>query len=87
MYRRWVFLALSVLHAYAPIGALAGQGSRSESKNAHFRPHHAISPRHHALGSDDSSEGYRSQRLQAKSEWRQALHRGNTSVPFETATQ
>ena len=63
MYRRFVFLALSVLLAYAPIDALAGQGSGSQSQNAHLRPHHAISPRHHARGSDDSRESYRSQRL------------------------
>jgi hypothetical protein len=87
MYRRFVFLALSVLLAYAPIDALAGQGSGSQSQNAHLRPHHAISPRHHATSSDDSRESYRSQRLRAKSEWRQALHRENTSVPFRTAAQ
>ena len=86
MYRRFVFLALSVLLAYAPIDALAGQGSGSQSQNAHLRPHHAIS-HHHVLGSDDSRESYRSQRLRAKSEWRQALHRENTSVPFRTAAQ
>ena len=84
MYRRFVFLALSVLLADAPIDALAGQGSGSQSQ---LRPHHAISPRHHATSSDDSREGYRSQRLRAKSEWRQALHRENTSVPFRTAAQ
>ena len=82
MYRRVVLLALPILLAYAPIDALAGQGSGSQSKNAHLRPHHAISPRHHAVGSDNSVESYRSQRLRAKSEWRQALHRGNTSAPF-----
>ena len=87
MYRRFVFLTLSVLLAYAPVDALAGQGSGSQSKNADLRSHHAISPRHHAVGSDNSRESYRSQRLRAKSEWRQALHRGNTSPPFETATQ
>jgi len=87
MYRRFVFLALSVFLAYAPIDALAGQGSGSQSQNAHLRPHHAISPRHHATSSDDSRESYRSQRLRAKSEWRQALHRENTSVLFRTAAQ
>jgi len=87
MYRRFVFLALSVLLAYAPVDALAGQGSGSQSKNADLRSHHAISPRHHAVGSDDSRGSYRSQRLRAKSEWRQALHRGNTSAAFQMATQ
>ena len=85
MYRRFAFLALSVLLAYAPVDALAGQGSGSQSKN--LRSHHAISPRHHAVGSDNSCESYRSQRLRAKSEWRQALHRGNTSAAFQMATQ
>ena len=84
MYRRFVLLALSILLAYAPVDALAGQGSGTQSKNAHLRPHHAIS---HAVGSDNNRESYRSQRLRAKSEWRQALHRGNTSAPFQTATQ
>ena len=46
-----------------------------------------ISPRHHAVGSDNSRESYHSQRLRAKSEWRQALHRGNMSAPSQTATQ
>jgi hypothetical protein len=54
--------------------------------DAHSSPRHAISPRHHALGPDGSDESYRSQRLRAKSEWRQALHRGNTSAPLQTAT-
>ena len=88
MYRRFVFLALGVLLAYAPIdNALAGHKSGSHSRTAHSSPRHVISPRRHALGSDNSNESYRSQRLRAKSEWRQALHRGNASVPFQTAAQ
>ena len=67
--------------------ALAGHGSGNHSRAAHASPRHAVSPRHHTLGSDGSNESYRSQRLRAKSEWRQALHRGNTSAPFQTATQ
>ena len=87
MYRRLVFLASAVLLAYAPTdNALAGHGSGSQSRTAYSSPRHAISARHHALGSDGSNEIYRSQRLRAKSEWRQALHRGNTSAPFQTAT-
>ena len=82
MYRRFVFVALAVLLAYAPIDhALAGHGTGSHSRAAHASPRQAISPRHHALGSDGSNESYRSLRLQAKSEWRQALHR-STSAPF-----
>jgi len=88
MYRRFVFVPLAVLLAYAPIdNVLAGPGSGSQSRTAHTDPRHAISPRHHALGSDGTNESYRSQRLRAKSEWRQALQRGNTSAPFRTATQ
>ena len=88
MYRRFGFVALAVLLAYAPIdNALAGHGSGNHSRVAHASPRHAVSPRHHSLGSDGSNENYRSQRLRAKSEWRQALHRGNTSAPFQTATQ
>ena len=87
MYRRFVFLAPAVLLAYAPIdNALAGHGSGSQSRSAHFSPRHATSPRHHALGSDGSNESCRSQRLRAKSEWRQAINRGNKSAPFQTAT-
>ena len=87
MYRRFVSLALPVLLAYAPIDtALAAHASGSHSKTAHSSPRHAISPRHHALGADGSNESYRSQRLRAKSEWRQALHRRNTPAPFQTAT-
>ena len=56
-------------------------------RSAQLSPRHAISPRHHALGSDSSNESYRLQRLRAKSEWRQALHRGNTPASFWTATQ
>jgi len=88
MYRRFVFVALPALLAYAPIdNALAGYGSGSHSKTAHTSPRHATSPRHHALGADGNNESYRSQRLRAKSEWRQGVHRGNTSAPFQTATQ
>ena len=54
---------------------------------ANPKTYDAISPRHHAVGSDNSCESYRSQRLRAKSEWRQALHRGNTSAAFQMATQ
>jgi hypothetical protein len=87
MHRRFVFIAPAVLLAYASIdNALAGHESGSQSRTAHSSPRHAISPRHHALGPDGSDESYRSQRLRAKSEWRQALHRGNTSAPFQTAT-
>ena len=89
MYRRFVFVALAVLLADAPIdNALAGHGAVGQSRTAHSSPRQAISPRHHAaLGSDGSNESYRSQRLRAKSEWHQALHRENTSTPFQTATQ
>ena len=88
MYRRFGFVALAVSLAYAPIDdALAGHGSDSHSRTTHSSPRHAISPRHHAPGPVGSNESYRSQRLRAKSESRQALHRGNTSVPFQTATQ
>ena len=88
MHRRFVFLALPVLLACAPIdNALAGHKSGSHSRTAHSSPRHEMSPRRHALGSGDSNESYRSQRLRAKSEWRQALHRGNAPVPFQTATQ
>src|SRR5215470_17271876 len=62
MSRRFVFLSLPLLLAYAPIdNALAGRGSGSQSKSAHSSSSYAISPRHHALGSDDISESYRSQ--------------------------
>jgi len=85
MYRRFAFIAPAVLLAYAPIdNALA---SSSHPKTAHSSPHHTISPRHHALGSDSSNESYHSQLTRAKSEWRQALHHGNTSSSFQTATQ
>src|SRR6516164_2732207 len=88
MYRRFVFFALAVLLAYAPIdNALAGHASGNQSRTAHASPRHAMSPRHHPRGSDGSNESYRSQRLRAKSEWRQALHRGNTSAPLQTVTQ
>jgi hypothetical protein len=88
MYRRFGFAALAVLLAYAPIeNVLAGHGSGHHSRAAHASPRPAVSPRHHTLGSDGSNESYRSQRLRAKSEWRQALHRENTSAPFQTATQ
>ena len=78
MYRRFAFLALLVLLAYAPIdAALAGDGSGSKSRSAHSGPRHAISPRHHAQGPDGSNGTYHSLRRQAKSEWRQAQHGGN----------
>jgi hypothetical protein len=81
MYRRFAFLALPLLLTYAPIDdALAGHRSSSQSRSAHSGPRHAISPRHHTLGPDNSNETYGSQRLRAKSEWRQAQHRGNTPV-------
>src|SRR5215472_8083534 len=88
MYRRFAFLALLLLLvAYAPIDdALAGHGSSSQSKHAHSSPRHTISPRHHALGRDGSNGTYRSQRKQAKSEWRQAQHGGNNSAPVPTVT-
>jgi len=85
MYRRFAFIAPALLLAYAPLdNALA---SNSHSKAAHSSPHHAISPRHHALNSDSSNESYHSQLTRAKSEWRQSLHRSNSSAPFQTATQ
>lgn len=87
MYRRFAFLALPLLLAYAPIDdALAGHGSSSQSKRAHSSPRHAISPRHHVLGPDGSNGTYRSQRKQAKSEWRQAQHGGNSSAPVRAVT-
>ena len=82
MDRRFVFVALAVLLAYPIDNALAGHGSVSQSRTAHSSPRHAILPHHHALGPDGGNESYRSQRLQAKSEWRQALHRGNTPGLF-----
>jgi len=82
MDRRFVFVALAVLLAYPIDNALAGHGSGSQSRTAHSSPHHAISPRDHASGPDGSNESYRSQRLRAKSEWRQALHRGHTPTSF-----
>jgi hypothetical protein len=87
MYRRFVFIAPAVLLAYAPIdNALAGHGSGSQSRTVHSSLRHTISSSHHALGSDSSNDSYRSQLLHAKSEWRQALRRGNSSAPFQTAT-
>ena len=82
MYRRFVFFALLVLLAWAPIGdALAGRGIGSQSRSAHSSPRHAISPRHHARGPDGGNGTYRLQTRQAKSEWRQAL------AQFRTATR
>ena len=87
MYLRFVFIALAVLLAYAPIdNALAGHASGTQSRTAHSSARHTISLSHHALGSDSSNESYRSQLLHAKTEWRQALHRGNSSARFQTAT-
>jgi len=82
MYRRFAFLALPLLLAYARIDdALAGHGS------AYSGPRHAISSRHHGRGPDGSTGTYRSQLLRAKSEWRQAQHRGNNPAPVRTATR
>jgi len=81
MYRRLAVLVLPLLLAYAPVGtALAGHGSISKSRSVPSGPRHAVSPRHHTLDPDGSSGTYHSQRLQAKSEWRQARHHGSTPV-------
>jgi hypothetical protein len=86
MYRRFIFIAPAVLLAYATIGnALANHGSGSQSRTAHSSPRHAISPRHHALVSDNNNESYLSQLKRAKSELRQALHHGYSSAPVQTA--
>jgi hypothetical protein len=88
MYRRLAFLALPLLLAHAPIDdALAGHGNSSQSRSAYSGPRHAISSRHHARGVDGTEGTYHSQRLRAKSEWRQAQHRRNTPAPVQTATQ
>jgi hypothetical protein len=88
MYRRFAFLALALLLAYAPIdNALAGHGSSNECRSAHSSPRRAISPRHHFLGPDGRNATYRSLRRQAKSEWRQAQHGGNNSAQVRTATR
>jgi hypothetical protein len=88
MYLRFVFIAPAVWLAYAPIdNALAGHTSGSQSRTVHSSPRHTSSSSHHALGSGSSNESYRSQLLHAKSEWRQALHRGNSSARFQTATR
>ena len=87
MDRRFVFIAPAVFLAYAAIdNALADHGRGSQSRTVHSSPRHTISSSHHGLGSDNSNESYRSQLLHAKSEWRQALRRGNSSASFQTAT-
>jgi len=86
MYCRFAFLGLLVLLACVPIDdALAGHGSGSQSRSAHSSPRDAISARHHARGPDGGNGTYRSQRRQAKSEWRQALRAGNAQ--FRTVTR
>jgi len=88
MFRRFAFIALPLLLAYAPIGdALAGHANSNQSRRAHLNPRHAISQRHHALGHDGSNETYRLLRRQAKSEWRQAQHGGNNAAPVRTAVR
>jgi hypothetical protein len=83
MYRRFVFIAPALLLLYAPIdNAVANSGISSHSRTAHSTPHHTISPRHRAPGSDSSNENYHSQVTRAKSEWRQSLHRSNSSASF-----
>jgi len=83
---RFAFLSLLLLLAYAPIGdALAGDGTSSKPRTAHSGPSHAISPRHHTLGSDGKYGTYRLLRLRARSEWRQAQHRGNAPATVRPA--
>ena len=85
MYRRFAFLALPLLLAYAPIDdVLAGDGNSGKSTSAHPGPRHAISPRHHATGHNGNNGVYYSLRQQAKSDWRQARHGGNHSAPVRT---
>ena len=85
---RFAFLALLLLLAYGRIDdALAGDGTSSKPRTAHSGQSHAISPRHHTLGSDGNYGTYRSLRLRARSEWRQAQHRGNAPPTVRTATR
>ena len=83
---RFAFLSLLLLLAYALIGdARAGDGTSSKPRTAHSSPSHAISPRHHTLGSDGNYGTYRSLRLRARSEWRQAQHRGSAPATVRPA--
>jgi len=87
MYRRFVFVALAVLLAYPIDNALAGHGSGSQSRTAHSSQHHAISPRHHASGSDGQQRKLPVAATTGQIRMAPSSNRGNTSVPFQTATQ
>jgi len=85
---RFAFLTLLLLFAYVPIdNALAGDGTSSKPRTALSGPGHAISPRRRTLRSNGNYGTYRSMRLRAKSEWRQAQHRGNAPATLRTAAR
>ena len=87
MYHRLVFLALPLL-VYASIdNALAGHGSRSQSRSVHSDTRHATLSHHRARGADSTNGTYRSELLHSKSEWRQAQRVGNEPSSVRTVAQ
>ena len=76
---RFAFLSLLLLLEYAPIGdALASDGTSSKPRTAHSGPSHAISPRHHTLGSDGKYGTYRLLRMAPSTKPREFACNGST---------
>ena len=87
MYHRLVFLALPLL-MYASIDhALAGHGSRSDSRSVHSNTRHATSSHQRARGAESINGTYRSELLHSKSEWRQAQRVGNAPSSVRTVAE